>query len=154
VIVGAKHSLTVFINKVRSVPWLAFRSHVIASHYLRLFQPPRSKDSPTPPALVCSCSRVSQTQPSTAPHCVVQKQKPRKMLCGLGSWREQQQGDWKVSKDSLAVRQDHTVPCGVLNTFLRLDATLDGFDYTHNLLWRVNYFFSNPPLWGGFAPFL
>jgi len=26
-------------------------------------------------------------------HLVPQKQKPRKTLCGLGSWREQQQGD-------------------------------------------------------------
>ena len=43
----------------------AFRSQVIASHYFRLFQPPRSKDSPTFPTLVCSCYGVSQTQPPT-----------------------------------------------------------------------------------------
>jgi hypothetical protein len=41
-----------------------------------------------------------------------------------------------------------------LDQLHRLDATLDGFDYTHNLLWRVNYFFSYPPFGGGFAPFI
>lgn len=48
--------------------------------------------SPTIPALVRSCNRVSQMQPPTAPHCIATKRKkPHKSLCGLGSWREQQQ---------------------------------------------------------------
>jgi hypothetical protein len=44
---------------------LAFRSHVIASHCPRLFQPPRSRTKPTLPDLACSCIGVSQTQPLT-----------------------------------------------------------------------------------------
>ena len=48
--------------------------------------------SPTIPALVRSCNRVSQMQPPTAPHCIVTKCKnPSNNSGGLGSWREQQQ---------------------------------------------------------------
>ena len=56
------------------------------------------------------------------------------MLCGLGSWREQQQGDWTESKDSLAACQDHTETCGVLNSVQRLNATLDALNYTQIFL--------------------
>lgn len=54
----------------------AHRSHVIASHYLRLFQPPRSKDSPTLPDLVCSCFRLSHVQPPTCRIEQSKKQNP------------------------------------------------------------------------------
>lgn len=48
--------------------------------------------SPTAPALVCSCNRVSLNATTDVPHCTAAKRKkPHKSLCGLGSWREQQQ---------------------------------------------------------------
>jgi len=43
----------------------ASRSHALALHFPRLFQPPRSRNSPTLPALACSCNGVSHAQPST-----------------------------------------------------------------------------------------
>jgi hypothetical protein len=44
----------------------------------------------------------------------LQKQKPHKSLCGLGSWREQQQTIESI-KSSFAVWQDHTGIYGVID---------------------------------------
>ena len=63
-----------------------------------------------------------------------QKQKPRKMLCGLGSWREQQQDDWGQSKDSsCCTTRPHSTLRG-LNWPQRLNATLDALNYTQIFL--------------------
>jgi len=64
--VGAKHSLTVikywFALCFRCLTHGAMPSQYTIPDYS---QPPRSRNSPTLPALARSCNRVSQHQPST-----------------------------------------------------------------------------------------
>jgi hypothetical protein len=62
------------------------------------------------------------------------KEKPRKMLCGLGSWHEQQRSDLSKEINPNRSLHDKTTqyPAGCQFSFdFRLDATQDGLDYTH-----------------------
>jgi hypothetical protein len=92
---------------------LAFRSHVIASHCPRLFQPPRSRTKPTLPDLACSCIGVSQTQPLTYRIALSKSKNPARCSVVLALGESNSKTIERESKESLAVRQDHTVPCGV-----------------------------------------
>ena len=97
-------------------------SHVIASHCLRLFQPPRSKTKPTLPDLVCSCIGVSQSQPSTYRIALSKRKNPIRcsVVLALG---ESNNGRLKTIKSSPVVRQDHTEIYGVSYRFSSPDAT-------------------------------
>ena len=47
-------------------------------------------------------------QPPTAPHCIATKRKkPHKSLCGLGSWREQQQTIETIQKFACCQARPH-----------------------------------------------
>jgi len=52
------------------------------------------------------------------------------MLCGLGSWREQQQTIERDQKTRLLYDKTTQYPAGFI-TVHRLDATPDGLDYTY-----------------------
>ena len=60
----------------------------------------------------------------------LQKQKPHNLLCGLGSWREQQRAiEWN-QKFACRLTRPHRKLWGSTIPFFRLDATLDGINYT------------------------
>ena len=82
---------------------LAFRSHVIASHCPRLFQPPRSRTKPTLPDLVCSCIGVSQSQPSTYRIALSKRKNPMMFWWGKSRWHGQSVSSPRVFRVSSAV---------------------------------------------------
>ena len=53
------------------------------------------------------------------------------MLCGLGSWREQQQAIESSQKTRMLYDKTTQNPAGFINLIHRLDATPDDLDYTH-----------------------
>jgi len=67
----------------------------------------------------------------------LQKQKPHNSLCGLGSWREQQQGDWSCQKTRLLYDKTTQKTMGFINNFIHLDATLDKNNYTQQCI-KIN----------------
>ena len=86
----------------------AMSSHRIGQTSEIFIPTTRLYPSPTAPALVRSCNRVSQMQPPTAPHCIATKRKkPHKSLCGLGSWREQQRTIESTQKYASCLTRPH-----------------------------------------------
>ena len=116
--VGAKHSLTVIKIKVFLCLDVALRSHVIASHCLRLFQPPRSKTKPTLPDLACSCIGVSQSQPSTYRIALSKSKNPARCSVVLALGESNSKAIECVQKTRLPYDKTTQYPAGFTNTFI------------------------------------
>jgi hypothetical protein len=112
--VGAKHSLTVikywFALCFRCLTHGAMPSQYTIPDYS---QPPRSRNSPTLPALARSCNRVSQHQPSTYRIGLSKSKNPAKCSVVLALGESNNKTIEINQKTRHAVRQDHTGLCGV-----------------------------------------
>ena len=99
---------TVFALLVDNFLFGAMSSHRIGQTSETFIPTTRLYPSPTAPALVRSCNRVSLNATTDVPHCIAAKRKkPHKSLCGLGSWREQQQTIEKNQKFACCQARPH-----------------------------------------------
>jgi hypothetical protein len=95
---------------------LAFRSHVIASHCPRLFQPPRSRTKPTLPDLACSCIGVSQTQPLTYRIALSKSKNPARCSVVLALGESNSKTIERVQKTRLLYDKTTQYPAGFSNS--------------------------------------
>ena len=107
-------------------------SHALAYALPQTFQPPGSKDSPTFPALACSCNGVSLVQPSTYRTDKSKSKNPARFSVVLALGESNNKTIDANQKSRLLSYKTTQKPAGFGLAF-RLDATPDRKKYSKSM---------------------